>query len=297
VLSEPFRLAIEAVLQKQFGSQAGITQTEPVFGGDIHQARKLFLKTGDRVFLKFNHTPLPNVFELEARGLALIRGTRTLPVPEVLGFDNGTENYPAFLLLGWVASGATDRADMHKFGEGLAKLHRQTQPQHGLDHDNYIGPLAQPNTPCGRWVEFYRDQRLQAQVDLARERNKLTPQRARLLETLLDRLEHLIDEGQCAPSLLHGDLWRGNVIASANDVWVIDPAAYYGHREIEIAFTELFGGFPEEFYQGYQSHFPLPTGYEDRKALYQLYPLLVHLNLFGQRYAPAVDRVLSRYVG
>ncbi len=110
-------------------------------------------------------------------------------------------------------------------------------------------------------------------------------------------LEHFIDEGACVPSMLHGDLWGGNYLVSEGEAVLIDPAVYCGQREVELAFTELFGGFPAAFYAGYNEVWPLPAEYADRKALYQLYPLLVHLNLFGEAYGGAVDRILNRYVG
>jgi len=274
---------------------APIERLERVSGGDIHQAAKLGLRTGDVLFLKFSERPLPRVFEVEAKGLERLRGAGELRVPEVLAVGE------TFLLLEWIEpdpAPPTART-MRDFGRRLARLHQHLNEQglYGLDHDNYIGTLPQVNTPTRSWVEFYRARRLGAQLELARSRGRLPPKRRARLERLMERLDEFIDERNVQPSLLHGDLWGGNFLLSGGEAVLIDPAVYYGDREIDLAFTELFGGFPSTFYEGYNEVWPLDPCYEERKALYQLYPLLIHLNLFGESYGPGVDRVLRRYVG
>ena len=272
-----------------------IERLERVSGGDIHQAAKLVLRTGDALFLKFSERPLPRIFEVEAEGLERLRRAGELRVPEVLAVGE------TFLLLEWIEpdpAPPTARA-MRDFGRRLARLHQHLNEQglYGLDHDNYIGTLPQVNTPTRSWVEFYRARRLGAQLELARSRGRLPPKRREKLERLMERLDEFIDEQSAKPSLLHGDLWGGNFLLSEGEAVLIDPAVYYGDREIDLAFTELFGGFSSAFYEGYNEVWPLDPDYEERKALYQLYPLLIHLNLFGESYGPGVDRVLRRYVG
>src|SRR5262249_30074521 len=142
---------------------------------------------------------------------------------------------------------------------------------------------------------FYRDHRIGFQMELARQGGRLSAERERLLDKLMLKLPDLLPDAPA--SLLHGDLWGGNYSITANDTPIVyDPAVYYGHREVELAFTELFGGFPARFYQAYQAVYPLDAGYQERKALYQLYPLLVHLNLFGESYGRQVDEIVRHYV-
>ena len=147
-------------------------------------------------------------------------------------------------------------------------------------------------------MSFYRDERLGAQRDLARQRGHLPRERARLLDRLIERLDEWIDERHVQPSLLHGDLWGGNwMVALDGQPVLIDPAVYFGDREADLAMTSLFGGFPPDFYSAYNEVFPFAPGYRERQPLYQLYYLLVHLNLFGESYGPRVDGILRQYVG
>ncbi|MFN8457131.1 MAG: fructosamine kinase family protein [Anaerolineae bacterium] len=180
-------------------------------------------------------------------------------------------------------------------GNRSAALHRVFGPSFGLEQDNFIGANPQSNLPNDNWLAFFREQRLAFQMELARRNGYLTPQRARWLEKLLARLGDWLP-AQPPASLLHGDLWGGNWLTLASgEPALIDPAVYYGHREADLAFTELFGGFPATFYTAYQSAWPLEAGYEERKHLYNLYHLLNHLNLFGEGYGSSVDSILRRY--
>jgi fructosamine-3-kinase len=290
--------ALTETIRELWGASLAIRSVESVSGGDINEAARIVLSDGRALFLKYNLEPLPRLFEVEARGLALLRDTRTVRVPDVYAVRALTENHPAFLLMEWLPPGSSRAPDvMRGFGRKLARLHQHTSNAHGLDHDNYIGSLPQRNTPTRSWVEFYREHRLGAQRELAGRLGRLPTKREETLERLMERLDELIDESSVRPSLLHGDLWGGNYLISKGEAVLIDPAVYYGDREVELAFTELFGGFSPEFYEGYSEIWPLDTGYEERKALYQLYPLLVHLNLFGESYGASVDRILRRYAG
>jgi fructosamine-3-kinase len=183
-----------------------------------------------------------------------------------------------------------------RFAEGLAALHRtpSSTGQYGLERDNVIGALPQVNAWRTTWSVFYRDCRLAPQIALARQLGRLTSDRERLLMGLLEKIDAVLDD--CAvPGLIHGDLWSGNFLAAGDEAALIDPAVSYSDREVEIAYIELFGGFPAGFVGAYRSEYPLETGYEERRPLYQLYYLMVHLNLFGEAYSAHVDAVCRCY--
>lgn len=290
--------ALNREIRALWGSSCVIEQAEPVFGGDINEAAKLALSDGSSLFLKYNGDPLPRLFEVEERGLALLREAGPLRVPAVHALGKAAEGHPAYILMEWIETdGSRDGTVMGDLGRGLARLHQCSSENYGLDHDNYIGSLPQYNAPMDSWVAFYREQRLGVQRRLAQENGRLPGRRARLLDALMERLDRFIPEEEVKPSLLHGDLWGGNVLISVGEAVVIDPAVYFGHREVELAFTELFGGFSRAFYEAYDEMWPLPSEHRERVPLYQLYPLLVHLNLFGEAYGSRVDGVLRRYVG
>ncbi|MBS1253162.1 MAG: hypothetical protein MAG451_02210 [Anaerolineales bacterium] len=277
------------------GDPSPIRSSRRVSGGDINEAARV--ETGQGAyFVKWNPKPLPNLFQVEARGLELLAEPNTVRVPRVYGYSERAEDAPAFIVLEWIEQGDADRSAVGEtFGRQLSALHRKTNQEFGLDHDNYIGALPQPNTPMPSWIDFYRECRLGFQHQLARERGLMPPERDRRLRQLMDSLDRWIDDDDVEPSLLHGDLWGGNYLIDAQSRPVlIDPAVYYGHREIELAFTELFGGFPPSFYDAYDETYPLSPGHEERRPLYQLYHLLTHLNLFGETYGASVDRILRR---
>lgn len=288
-------------LQRAIAAAVGspIAASAPVGGGDINAAARATLRDGRDVLVKWNARPLPRMFEVEARGLALLRQAGTLRLPEVYAQAEASDVCPAFIVMEWLGRGGREAGAAAALGEGLAALHRVTGPGYGLDHDNYIGANPQlnqpPAGPAGTWVDFYRQRRLGYQMELAAQRGRLPRQRAERLEWLLARLDELLPADPPA-SLLHGDLWGGNwLVAADGRPALIDPAVYYGHREAELAFTELFGGFPPAFYAAYNAAWPLEPGYDERRDIYNLYHLLNHLNLFGESYGGSVDRILRRY--
>ena len=281
---------LRSALETSIGAIRSIT---PVGGGDINAAARV--ETPDaRYFVKWNFHPRPRMFEAEARGLNLLAAAAALRVPRVVAVID----QPAALVLDWIDLGSNKSAAAEALGRGLAQQHRSTAPAYGLDHDNYIGSTPQRNTPARSWIEFYRDQRLGAQRALAQQNGHLRADRARRLDRVMERLDQWIDDATASPALLHGDLWGGNYLidAQGNPV-LIDPAVYYGDREAEIAFTELFGGFGARFYAAYHETWPLERGYADRRDLYNLYHLLNHLNLFGEGYGGSVDAILRHYAG
>jgi len=281
-----------------FQPEEDIVVMREVRGGDI--GRSFYVETNaNKWFVKFR-TDLPGfVFQREAEGLALLRKTGAVAVPEthyagdIPGQDGG------MIVLEWIEPGPPRRAADEALGRGIAELHRRRSPcgRFGLQNDNYIGLLPQPNGWCDTWTDFYLRNRLLPMTRLAEERGRLPAGRRKRLARLADSLDRWIP-ANTEPSLLHGDLWHGNWIAGNGGLpYLIDPAVFFGDREYEMAFTELFGGFSSRFYAAYEEIYPLSPDYAERRPLYQLYYLLVHLILFGESYGAAVDRVLIRYVG
>ncbi len=264
-----------------------------VRGGDINQARRLETPRGS-FFLKMNAATFAHrMFAAEAQGLKQIAESRTLRTPEVLGF--GSAGAGGWLLLEFIEQGRR-RPDFWKnFGEELAHMHRSRNEHFGLDHDNFIGSLSQSNTRQKSWVEFYTAERLQPQVEMALQSNKFNTSDQRNFEQLYEKLPQLLPEE--SPVLIHGDLWSGNFLADeAGTPVLIDPAVCFASREMDIAMSLLFGGFDQAFYDAYQNTYPLLPGWEERVDLYQLYYLLVHVNLFGGGYVGSVQRIVRRFV-
>jgi fructosamine-3-kinase len=295
------------------GDTTPLRERAAVGGGCISRAERIRTERGIYL-IKLGGDGLPGFFAAEAYGLRLLAETRTIRVPAVLVYHdsepetsgdqltptfelNALRKSRGFILLEWLAPppGADHAAAAVALGHGLAVLHRASAPGYGLDLDNYIGTTPQPNGWMASWSEFFRDRRLRFQAELARRNGRWNAERERRMERLLGRLHEWIGEPE-QPSLLHGDLWAGNFLVDSESApALIDPAVYYGDREAEIAYTLLFGGFPDVFYQAYQAAWPLPDGWQERRDLYNLYHLLNHLNLFGEGYGGAVDAVLRRY--
>jgi fructosamine-3-kinase len=287
----------EALLSALEANLGQVVEAEPRGGGDISQAARVRLAHGAQLLVKWHSASLPGLFRAEQRGLALLRSANALRVPEVLAQAEATADIPAFIVLEWLDPGSKSNRSAEALGTGLAAQHRVLAPSFGLDDDNFIGANPQPNQRSNNWLTFFREQRLGFQMRLAGRNGRLPTQRARRLEILLNRLGDWLP-AQPPASLLHGDLWGGNWLATASgEPALIDPAVYYGHREADLAFTELFGGFPAVFYSAYNTAWPLEPGYDKRKDLYNLYHLLNHLNLFGEGYGGSVDSILRRYVG
>ena len=269
-----------------------VEEVTSIGGGSINDAWRIDTNDGP-FFLKTNSADrYPSMFEAEADGLARLRETRTLPVPEV--FAHGEDHDITWLLMEWIAPGRSAADSWSMFGQRLARLHRHTNDRFGLERDNFIGSLVQHNRQEKDWPTFLIDHRLVPQLKMARDRRKIESGILIRAERLFSRLDELFPNEP--PALLHGDLWNGNFIAGSDgQVWVVDPATYYGHREMDIAMTKLFGGFDPEFYSAYQQEYPLEKGWEERIDLCNLYPLLVHVNLFGDEYVAQVDAILRRF--
>jgi fructosamine-3-kinase len=256
-----------------------IESAESVSGGCIHRCYRVVVGGKPR-FLKTNAIEYSETFAAEADGLVALRGAG-LRAPEPLA--RGVAAGQAYLLLEFLELQST--GDFAALGRMLAAAHRRPGPRFGWERDNYIGSTPQRNGWSDDWTAFWRDRRLRPQLELARKNGFDLPD--------FDPAP-LLKNHQPEPSLLHGDLWSGNAGFTPEGPVIFDPAVYYGDREADLAMTELFGGFPREFYDAYNEAFPLDEGYAERKRLYNLYHLLNHLNLFGGGYRGQVEATLRR---
>ena len=280
--------SITTAITEATGTPFASAQAQSVGGGCINRA--LRLDDGERrFFVKLNDARLLGMFEAEAAGLEEIAQSATLRVPRPI--CSGVAGSEAYLVLEHIDLGHS--GDSVMAGTQLAAMHRVTSDHFGWQRDNYIGATPQPNTPSGDWIGFWRDQRLGFQLELAATKgagNKLRQRGEQLIELLPALLDH-------APqtSLLHGDLWGGNLgYDTEGGPVVFDPALYYGDREADLAMTELFGGFDNHFYAAYEESWPLDPGYRTRKTLYNLYHILNHFNLFGGGYGAQASGMIDR---
>lgn len=226
-----------------------------------------------------------DMFEKEARGLLKLADTCSVVVPRPL-FD-GKFNQQIFLVMEYLDPGEQSPDFWQNFGTNLAKLHHHSAMQFGLEYDNYLGKLIQTNRVHRNWSEFFAQERILPLTMKAMDRNLVAAEQVAAAERICGRLNDIFPEEP--PSLLHGDLWNGNFIVAANgQAAMFDPAIYFGHREMDIAMTLLFGGFDNSFYEAYHHHYPLQANWQQRITLCQLYPLLVHLLLFGGNYRQKV---------
>lgn len=289
MLSEALAEALELALG------ASVQSARRLSGGDINEAFELSLTSGARVFLKTNADAAASMFPAEAHGLEWLRAAGALRVPRVLAVSAGRDDEPSFLVLELLTPSRPVRNFDERLGQGLAALHRFGAPRFGLERDNFIGSLPQRNRAHGSWAEFFWHERLCPQLDLA-ERGGHAARLRSGFERLRARLAELLGPSE-PPARLHGDLWGGNLhVDELGAPCLIDPAAYAGHREVDLAMMRLFGGFGDRVFRAYEEAYPLAPGHEDRVALYQLYPLLVHVNLFGGSYVDSALRSLARYV-
>jgi fructosamine-3-kinase len=288
VIGPALQRRVEAELGQRIASVARIA------GGDINDAFELRLANGQSAFLKTNADAPRAMFAAEAHGLEFLREARALRVPRVLAASSEQEA-PSFLLLELIQSARPRSGFDEELGRGLARLHRAGAPGFGLARSNFIAHLPQSNREHATWAEFYRAERLEPQLRRAIDEGRAPVTLARDFERLFRILPELVGAHE-PPARVHGDLWGGNLhVDEQGAPCLIDPAVYGGHREMDLAMMLLFGGFAPRVFSAYAEAFPPSPGQRERVPLCQLYPLLVHVNLFGGSYLDSVRRALANY--
>ncbi|WP_436515491.1 fructosamine kinase family protein [Ekhidna sp. To15] len=281
---------IRQVLEKHISSSIRLTGATSLAGGCINEAFKILTNQGP-FFMKWNKAELNEMFDSESSGLDLLREFSPVYSPQPYG--NGVFDNKSYLITEWIEKGAQSLSFWQEFGNNLARQHKVTGSKYGLDHSNYIGSLPQSNIQHTNWNDFFINERLLPQLNFASSKNIISNDIRNRFEMLFSKLQELIPKER--PSLLHGDLWSGNFMANkSGDATIFDPAVHYGHRETELAFTQLFGGFSSSFYDHYNEAYPLEANFDKRVDIHNLYPLLVHVNLFGSSYLSGIIQTLNR---
>ena len=292
MIGKELKASVAGILQSHFRKEFSIGRISSVSGGSINETYRVETGRGN-FFIKYNNArKYPGMFEKEARGLELLGGSGTLRVPEVIGTGEADGN--AFIVMEYLSSSSKKKDFWKKFGKGLARMHRHTFGKFGLDHDNYMGSLSQSNHYHDNWTDFFREERLEKQLLLA-EKSGMASKRLRdAFNSLYGKLGEIFPEEP--PALVHGDLWSGNyMVDERGEACLIDPAAYYGHREVDLGMSRLFGVFDTSFYSAYNDEYPLEPGWRERLGICNLYPLMVHVNLFGEGYLGSVYSILMEH--
>jgi fructosamine-3-kinase len=292
MLSINLKTSIEEKLQEKYGEPVKVSGSRPLSGGSINEAYHLSTSMG-HFFMKHNKADrYPQMFDSEARGLDLLHSTKEIRVPGVVSTGNAGND--AFIILEYIDSVAASSGFWERFGTALARLHKHFGEAFGLDHDNYIGSLHQQNRKHDKWISFFIEERLEIQLRLAINSGLIDRSVIFSFEALYKRLDEIIPAEP--PSLIHGDLWSGNyMVDEKGEACIIDPAVYYGHREMDIGMSRLFGSFGGGFYESYNREYPMESGWQKRLDICNLYPLMVHVNLFGAGYVGSVKSILRQF--
>lgn len=315
----------ERILSKRFSKDVIIHGSSGVGGGCINDSHRIDTSAG-KFFVKYNNTSrYPGMFEAEAKGLKILKDSNTVNVPQVIGHSEA--GLYSMLFLEFINSGTGLDDFWQDFGYNLAKMHQttntarknagtttaadgiapggdgfdETSGNHelahigfGLDHNNYIGSLPQSNKWHAKWIDFFVNERIEAQLKLAVDSGKAGVELVRMFQKMYKHLSDFFPEEP--PALLHGDLWSGNYMVGSNGrAVIIDPAVYYGHRYIDLGMTQLFGGFSPPFYEAYNDAYTLEASWKKSMDIANLYPLMVHVNLFGGGYQSSVKSILKRF--
>lgn len=293
MLSESIQNYLNYFLSEKLQQELYSLEFHSIGGGCINETYKVDINRGTAFFLKLNSpTKYPGLFAKEAAGLWVLGKKKNIRVPSVIACEE-VDNYQV-LLLEWVEPGSRTEQFWKKFGDQLAMLHKSTHSRFGLEEDNYIGSLAQKNEQRENWADFFIDCRLFPQIKLAKDSHLLQTKHMVAFEKLYKKLPEIFDDEK--PALLHGDLWSGNFMCNhRSDPVLIDPAVYFGHRNMDLAMTTLFGGFDKLFYDSYNYQFPLASNYYEQWDICNLYPLLIHLNLFGLSYLGQIESMLRKF--
>ncbi|MGF1724009.1 fructosamine kinase family protein [Photobacterium nomapromontoriensis] len=265
-----------------------ISEKETIDGGDVNECYCIS-DGNERFFIKLNDRERLVIFETEAESLRIINDTDCIQVPQSVHL--GTSKDKSFLILNYLPTKVIDNDSAFILGQQLARMHSWgEQGEYGFDIDNYIGLTPQPNQWQRRWCRFFAEQRIAWQLQLCKEKGIEFGN----IDDITSQVIKLLVNHQPKPSLLHGDLWHNNTAVTVTGPIIFDPASYWGDRECDIALTELFGGFPQSFYDGYQSVWPLDEAYQQRKDLYNLYHVLNHCNLYGGSYIIQAKHILEK---
>ncbi|TDQ17577.1 fructosamine-3-kinase [Algoriphagus boseongensis] len=281
----------EQILFNALGPFTQLKSASLIAAGNHNQGVKLDTSEGS-FFLKLNFDHERDILVKEAEGLKKLKNSTFLKVPKT--FDHGRVEDYNYLLSEFIPSSRQHLDYWEDLGLGLANLHLNSFSHFGLESDNFIASLHQKNHPFDNWLDFFIEQRLEPMLGKAYFDRLIPLDFLKNFQAIYPKLDSLFPKEK--PALLHGDLWSGNVICDREGKpCLIDPAIYYGHREMDLAFSRLFGGFDSRFYEAYESVLPLEPGFESRIGVYNLYPLLVHLNLFGTAYLPGIEKILQRF--
>lgn len=286
---------LEDAIKAIAGDMAKIKSKTRMRGGDINEAFLLELSDGQKVFMKTNSLSAKGMFGAEVIGLESLRSTKAIGIPKVLALGTDEQKEIAFLILEYL-TGMPNTNYWEDFGHELAMMHKASQStiKFGFPQNNYIGSTVQRNEEKKSWAEFYRENRLVPQIIMANRHFDMATRNK--FDKLLDKLDDILRKPAFS-SILHGDLWSGNVTCGPNGkAYLIDPAVYIGDYETDYAMTELFSRFPEVFYDAYNEVNPLEPGYIERRPVYHLYHMLNHLNLFGKVYLEEVKNILNTLV-
>ena len=291
-ISLTIRSAIQQKLEEHFPDVRHLI-FQAVGGGSINQTCRLTF-ADHSLFCKINSaSKFPHLFQKEANGLNLIRKQEVIKTPGVI--DCFEQDNAQVLLLEWIDTGERTEVFWKSFGEQLAAMHQVSNEYFGLEEENYMGSVPQTNQPSADWISFFRDQRLHPLLLKCAHKKLLAPWHQQQFENLYRHLPGIFDS-ESKPALVHGDLWSGNYMCGpASQPFLIDPAVYFGHPSVDLAMTTLFGGFRSPFYEAYRYHTAFPHNYEEQWEVCNLYPLLIHLYLFGGSYLPQIEQTLSRF--
>ena len=291
--AEEIEIYLKQILSEKVQSPITSFQFSSIGGGSINGTYKITINNTRNFFVKINNAQkFPSLFEKEKNGLTFIAEQKIIRTPQVI--DSVISGKYQILVLEWIEQGIRSKTFWKIFGEQMARLHKTTSENHGFYENNYMGALPQSNTYTKYWIGFFIQQRLQPQVEIAVSKQLLSKKHIDHFEKLYSELKNIFEEGNA--SLLHGDLWSGNFMCdNRSQPVLIDPAVYFGHRSMDLAMTTLFGGFDKTFYDSYNYHFPFPNNYQEQWDVCNLYPLLIHLNLFGSGYLHDIEAVLKKF--